>query len=426
MALRHLNQKTIESLKTEKLQEDVWDLASHTPGVRFGVRITKGGTKEYICRYKDRQRKRRRLSIGNTKLISLREAHEKIRDVAARLDLGLDPAEERDAQKEAMTFGGLCEEYLRQHACYKKDGGKEDSRIINSDLLPAWKNFKVCDIRRRDIITLLDGIAHGRGARVMANRTRALVSKIFNFGIEREWTETTPCIGLPRKHKETGKDRVLSEAEIKVLWKALEREPLVLSVMMKMILLTGQRPGEVAGARWSEFQDDIWTIPSERVKNGRTHRIPISPQVIELMRCMKNDAWSHKKGCETYVFPSHRSETMSLHAVQNLTLRYRNKPIDGLRYFTPHDLRRTCITSMRGLGVGRETAARILNHTPKTVTLVYDRYDEMPEMRRAMILWGTKLEALVHSSAAPKIDDFLDGKEGHFAPQADSLFSILL
>jgi integrase len=388
MVTKHLTQKAVDALKTEHKQEDVWDSGFRLRGITLGVRVTRHGAKEYICRYRDSTGRRKRRTLGDARKISLRDAHEKARDVADGMDGEITSANNGQFSEDSpITFGALCEEYLRRHASQKKDSGKRDAQAIRRDLLPAWGEMQASDVRRRDVIALLDSIALDRHAPVMANRTRALISKIFSFGVEREMVDNSPCTGLPRKRREKPKDRFLQDQEIRTLWRMLEEEPPFVAAMLRMIVLTGQRPGEVVAARWEEFDNGIWTIPKERVKNGRTHRLPLSPQVQALLEWLRYHPKQSAIGTQCqYVFPSTRNGFLSSRAIQQAIRRVNRK--GGLRHFTAHDLRRTCATGLRRIGVTRETVSRILNHTPRTVTLVYDWYDEMPEMRHALEAWG--------------------------------------
>jgi hypothetical protein len=178
MPRKHLTDKAIKSLKTALAQEDFIDDGLTRRGITFGLRVSRTGTKEFFVRYRDLTKRYRRVSIGDASIIPLSNAHEKASEIVSKIAQGLDPAYERDAYKSAITFADLCAKYLASHARQKKDCGQEDRRIIEADLLPAWSNHKACDIQRRDVIALLDGIGVERAAPIMANRTRALISSI--------------------------------------------------------------------------------------------------------------------------------------------------------------------------------------------------------------------------------------------------------
>jgi integrase len=420
VATIRLTQRVVDTLTTDRKQEDVWDAGFRTRGVTFGVRVTRFGAKEYICRYRDKC-SRRRVSLGDATRMSLRIAYDKARQIAAQIDFGVALATEAQravtstatiaiagfghgmasaangigsnlpsSAQAAISFSDLCREYLSEHAALKKDGGRKDAQIIRRELLPAWSEKLAQEVQRQDVIKLLKQIAHERQAPVMANRTRSLVSRIFNFGIEVELVKSSPCTGLPKRKREEAKERVLDAEEIRTLWRLLEAEPPFVAGMFKMILLTGQRPGEVVGACWSEIEGGVWTIPKERIKNGRTHRIPISPAVHDLLgRMREHPERPMRELPANYVFPSARYGYLSSCVLRNATQRLNAS--GALASFSAHDLRRTCATGLRRLGVGREVVGRILNHTPQSVTMVYDRYDQMAEMKDALDKWGEQL-----------------------------------
>ncbi len=374
----------VQSLKPTAVQTDYWDEGFAIKGFNLGLRVSSTGHKLYFLRYR-KDRKQRRYSLGDAKLISLSTAHQMAREVAGRITDELDPAIERSDYKNAETCDALFDLYLLRHASKKKDGGKEDRRIIARDLRAVWGHRKACDITRRDVVDLLHRITTERDAPVMSNRTRALVSKIFNFAVELEIIQQTPCAALPRKSRETSKNRALSKEELKAVWRALDSQAEPLATVFRLILLTGQRPGEVAAAKWSEFGQKEWTIPGARTKNGREHVVPLSGLAWRLIEGQRFRA----KGSE-YLFPTDRRPYPSDRGLQHLAERL----IEALSIarFTPHDLRRTAATQMRRLGVSRDVVGTILNHRPRDVTDIYDRYDQKKEMRSALERMAKSLE----------------------------------
>src|SRR4029077_16106725 len=163
--------------------------------------------------------------LGQYPTIGLAAARAKARDALRDVDHGGDPARRKAEERRAETFAELAHEYIERHA-KRKRSGDEDIRILNGSqhkkrtgkrphvpLVKRWGTRKVKDISRRDVRELLDEI--GDRAPIMANRVLALVRKIFNFGIERDWLETNPCHMVKRVAPERQRDRVLSEDEIR-------------------------------------------------------------------------------------------------------------------------------------------------------------------------------------------------------------------
>ena len=146
--------------------------------------------------------------------------------------------------------------YLERHAKVEKRSWPEDERIIDRELNPSWKHRKAREIERADTIALLDQIVE-RGAPVMANRVKALVSKIFNFAIRRGIVEANPAHGVGSPGgKETQCYRVLTEDEIRLVWKAFEAETPKTRAIFRLALLTAQRRSEITGMRWHELDLD--------------------------------------------------------------------------------------------------------------------------------------------------------------------------
>jgi len=229
-----------------------------------------------------------------------------------------------------------------------------------------WGSRKVKDIQRRDVRELLDEIA--ARAPIMANRTLALVRKMFTFAIEHDWLEANPCQMIKRFAPERQRDRVLSEDEVRALWKAPDSEGAIIAAVFRFRLLTAQRGGEVLGAAWDEMDltSGWWTISAARSKNGLAHRVPLSPQALKVLKPLRSVA-----GDSPWVFPSPKKQGASIaHAQKAIERIVQRSGVD----FRGHDLRRTAASLMVGVGVPRLVVSKILNHVETGVTAVYDRH----------------------------------------------------
>ena len=181
-------------------QLDYWD--SHLPG--FSLRITGTGRKTWTVYYRFHGRKRR-VSLGTYPAVSLAEASSRARLTLAQMHAGVDPAAERDHACRERCFRDLATEYVQRHA-KKKRSGANDRWMIDRHLLPRWGRVKAGDIARPDVIALVESIADG-GAPVLANRVLALISKMFNFAVNRGWRDTNPAQGVERPGVERPRDR---------------------------------------------------------------------------------------------------------------------------------------------------------------------------------------------------------------------------
>lgn len=358
----------------------------------FGVRAHHSGKKVFFVRYQDEGGTRRRLKIGHYPALGLADARDKAKEAIGRIARGENPQRERVEQRKAETFGELAADYLELHAKRKKKSWEEDERILNADLLPAWQRRKANAISRRDISELLDGIVD-RGAPIMANRTRALISKIFKFGMSRDVVEVNPVQAVPMPAKNRQRDRVLNKDEIRRFWRALDQQEPTMAATFRMRLLTAQRGKEVLSMRWEHISGDWWTIPAEVAKNGLTHRVPLSPQVVELL-----DDLRLLNGDSVWVFASPRKKGAHLKTVTRAAARIADAA--GIRDFTAHDLRRTAASHMTSMGISRLVVSKILNHAESGITAVYDRHSYDPEKREALDRWGANLEELLSDEAA--------------------------
>jgi integrase len=391
MTMMKLTARKLASLEppTEGRLE-VWD--EDLPG--FGLRLTASGRMTATVLYR-RAGRLRRATLGTLPPLSLADARELARKALLDAATGADPAAAKAEERAAPGFTDLAALYLEKHAPQKRSA-REDERIIKRELVPVWRTMLARDIRRADVIALLDSIA-SRPAPIMANRTLALVRKLFNFGIQRGLVESNPCMLLTPPGAENRRERVLSEAELRELWTALDAEPSIrLVAALRLGLLTAQRPGEVARMRWQDVVQErsgwCWTIPAEFAKNGRAHRVPLSALVVDLLGSLE-------RGSSPWVLPGRRADSPLL---ETSVARY----VAGLRrrlameHFTPHDLRRTAASHMTALGVARLVVKKLLNHVDMDVTAIYDRHSYDAEKRVALETWGQQVRQIVGPDGA--------------------------
>jgi integrase len=371
-----------------------------SPG--FGVRVHPSGAKAYIYRYRF-QGRLRRLTLGPIPGTKLKDARARYEEQRARLRQNIDPLRERQErlqeQQQSSTVAALVDIYLRRHAVNKRSG-KEDQRILERDVLPAWGNWRAKDVRKRDVVALLDMIVD-RGAPIQANRTLACVRKVFNFAVEKDLLEASPCMGIKAPGAECVKDRVLSDDEIRSFWR-LSTLSHRMRALLRLQLLLAQRVGEVAGMRWSEvdFAARTWTLPAERAKNATVHVVPLTEgalQILNEMYLLRDDS--------DFVFPSSAGGHVRVDTVvtalrravgaRNQSDGAESNEATGLAAFSSHDLRRTAATRISGMQVSREVLRQILNHRDRSVTARYDRYRYEPEKRAALEAWGRELRRIV-------------------------------
>jgi integrase len=377
----------------------VWEDVAHGQG-NLGVRIFPSGVKTFVYMYRFAG-KARMQTLGNYPRMTVADAHVACANAAQEREKGIDPGavavDSRAMERKAPTFKELADLYLELHAKPRKKSADRDESALKRDVLPVLGPHKAEAVTRRDVIALLDGIV-ARGAPIQANRTLALVRKVFNFGIGRDIVQANPCYRVSAPGVEKQRDRVLTEDEIKALLGKLSTANMAdeSKLALRFQLLTAQRCGEVLAVRWDEIDlsGGWWTIPATKAKNKLAHRVPLSMQaraVLVLARALNPDRQT--------VFPSPRKDAPMVEtAVARAVLR--NLEHFGAGTFSPHDLRRTAASHMTGMGISRLVVSKLLNHVERGVTAVYDRHSYDAEKREALASWGTFVESLPSAAAS--------------------------
>ena len=369
----------------------------------LGLRLGRNGRKTFFVRYRIRgQSTRRRFTFEEPyPILSLAEARKKAQAIIVEARKGHDPAHKKKVERQAPTFRELAKQYQIKYAANKRSGNK-DIQAIQRDLLPAWAHFKAKEISRRDVIQVLD-VIFDRGSPIMANRTKALVSKIFNFGISEDLVSRNPVIQIQNRQKEKPRQRILSTNEIVTLWNALDIFPETaetesgkmnaaqIADFFRLILITAQRPVEVRTIKWDDITANWLTISPKISKNGLAHRVYLSQQAMTILTALKQQADPTIK----YVFPARNKAAKSPYLSSYHKAWGRIKASTGITDARPHDLRRTAASNMTRLGILRLTVSKILNHKEGGVTTVYDRHTYDKEKQAALIKWGAHLQSII-------------------------------
>ncbi len=395
--------RLVASLKTRDGKRTVyWEPSRHGAGA-LGVRVSES-TKTFVYMYW-RDGKAKMMTVGRYPIMSLSEAHKAVGDAMLDLERGGDPAEKQVAENErkkvATTVSDLATEYLEKHAKPLKKTWKEDERILNHDVLPVLGRRRIEDVRRREVVQLLDGIV-ARGSPIAANRCLAVTRKMFNFAVKRGLLEHSPCTVMDSPARPQRRERLLDTEEVQTFLTHLPDLPLWPPTAMALLveLMTAQRSGEVVSIEWVDVNLDeaVWTIPAKKAKNRKTHRVPLSAPVVRLLNAAR--LIDMGKGV---VFPS-RADGAAM--VQTATARalHRHHATLAKEPFSPHDLRRTAATHMASIGVPRLVLSKVLNHVDGAVTAIYDRYSYDAEKREALDKWAAHLETLGLEATVAKLE----------------------
>jgi integrase len=372
-------------------------------GLEF--RVTAKGARTWSFRFRDpRSGKPTRATIGDYPTVSLAEARERADAMRRQVAAGENPVEAKRRERElsgSRTFRALADRYLNEHARRHKRSAEADERNLRLHVLPRWRDRRFDEIRRADIIELVESLVTD-GKPTLANRVQALVSSIFSFAMDADLIAGNPCARLRRRGVEVVGRRVLTDSEIRLFWHGIVDRPVsrAVGLALRLQLLTGTRPGEVAGAARAELGEGAWIIPASRSKNGRAHLVPLS----ELAQQTVHAALDLAGDDSDFVFPSPLVDGASItaHALAVAMARFA-KSLDSTageswraERPSPHDLRRTVATRLAKLGVAKEDRDSVLNHTRSDVgSKHYDTYDRAREKRRALDLWASTLVAII-------------------------------
>lgn len=383
-------QKSVEQFKPADKRREIPDALLTGLYLIVQPAVT-GGAKSWAVRYRHAG-KPRKLTIGPFPAFDLLTARNDAKEALQLVAKGIDPAaEKRTAKQEAASGRDLVEtivgQFLERHAKGKKSHD-EIKRMLDHDVLPAWRGRRIQDITRRDVIELMDGLVD-RGVGPMTNRVFSVVRKLFNWCVGRDIIVASPFVGLRPPVAEISRDRVLTDDEIKAFWQGTETLGYPFGPLFRLMLLTGQREGEVAGMTTAELHGDLWSLPKERTKNGRPHDVPLSDEAKAIVHALPRMVGTK------LLFTTTGKTSVSGWSRAKRTLDNKMQPEEP---WVLHDLRRTLATGMQRLGIPPHITEAVLNHksgTIKGVAAVYARHDYADEKRSALAAWSRYVMALV-------------------------------
>jgi len=361
--------------------------------------------------------------------MTLAEARQAARRAMQLVAEGLDPSEQKRAAKEAVILPEeqarldredeerrrknsvefLASEFIERYAKPKNRSWKEVQRQFAVNINPKWGSRDITSISKRDVIELLDGIVDG-GAPTMANRVLSTLKKFFGWLVERDVIASSPAVGIGKPAAENSRDRVLSDDEIRLLWKVTEGMGNPFGPFVRLLLLTGQRLNEVAAMRRDELSLDSktpeWSMSKTRTKNGKAHVVALAPSVVKIIEGMP------QFGEKGYVFTttgetpiSGFSKAKSAIDAALIALAKKQALENGddpekiaIAPWVFHDLRRTMASGMARLGITLPVIERCLNHVSGSfggIVGVYQQHEYRNEMRAAFDAWANSVEDIV-------------------------------
>ena len=396
--------KAIDALPTPlpPKEKEEWPVQGHR---NLCVYVYSTGRKTWVLRYQINGR-RRKLTLGEFPEMGLRDASHKAYALRESLAEGIDPGGE--VKEREGTFGELCAVYLQavERGSQKLADSTlaERRRIYESADLDPIRRTPPADLTAEDVARVLDRFEK-RDSMVMLNRAQQAISAVFAWAVARRRYGLTsnPVRALPRRTKEYSKRRYLSESEIAVLWRDLEPDgrpasispttPLIRAVL-RLTLLTGQRPGEVRRIERGHITGSTWTMPQGYRKGvgGRAsdeHKVHLN----ELALIELDDI----KARGRFMFPAYTEQLkpISHQAISRPVRRIWQRL--GMQPWTPHDLRRTAMTHWTDLGLVRDwtVGEKMVGHQLPKIRQTYDRSEQWDERVEAFDAWGRKVAEMV-------------------------------
>lgn len=392
----------IKNLKPSATSVEYFEKGRNHGEGAFGIRVSPNDKRTWFIMYKNELGKVKRFSLGTYPGVSLKEARKAASDFMAKVHEGGDPESEKLAKRAAPRMTDLWFAY--QEALSMKSRNKvpttlyEENRRWKNVISPEIGHLKVEDITPGIISNLLGQIA--KSAPVSANRLHTLLKVMFKVALAKSWITIHPMQWLDKPGgSEPPRKRVLTDEEIRLLWPCLDKVRPNPRDALKLGLLTAQRPGEILSMRWEDIDMDNAVWRQENTKNGSTHLVPLSPQVMKILVARKPNGKSNIG----WVFPSAFNKSKGAvegRARSTKEARKKLKQLTGIDDWTAHDLRRTARTIMSRLNIKQHIRERVLNHTQGGVVGVYDQHDYLAEKADALNKLGQEIDQITGKTVA--------------------------
>jgi integrase len=309
---------------------------------------------------------RKRLTFGAYPILSLAAARTRADEVRATVAEGINPR-----LTTTITFKEICDEYMQ------RDGAKLRSAdwrrgVLDRHIYPTLGARPIVEIRRSEIVRLLDRIETESGP-VMAHKTLGILRRVMNWHSARSDDFRSPIVRGMTQTRDTARERVLTDDELRSIWHAAESVG-VFGSFIRFLLLTGARRGEAAQMTWAELNGSNWTLPALRNKTGVDLVRPLSPAARQLIGGNDEFVWGGSAGISDFSRLKRKLDAAA-----------------GVGDWRIHDLRRTARTLLSRAGVPSDICERCLGHVIGGVRGVYDRHQYRAEIADAY----ARLSALI-------------------------------
>jgi integrase len=367
----------------------------------FGIRVTAAGARAFILNYRRRgDGRERRYTIGSFPDWGTSAAREEAKRLKREVDGGADPIGEQEASRAAATVADLCARFERDYLPRKRATTQRVYRQqIAADILPALGKMKVAAVTHADIDAWHRRLS--TRAPTHANRTIAVVSRMFSLAIRWGWRVDNPCKGVER-NQENKRRRYLSGVELARLTKALaELRDQQAANAIRLLLLTGARRGELLAARWSDIDlvAGNWTKPANTTKQKVDHSLPLSAAACRMLAAMREEAGDDAN----WVFPASRGDGHRPHINEAWIAVCKTAQLPGVHL---HDLRHTYASVLASAGLSLPVIGALLGHSTPIMTQRYAHLTDDP-LRAA-----TERASAILVGKAPAVVVPLKGERG--------------
>jgi len=371
----------------------------------FGLRVTPRGAKSYVFQYRmgGRETRARRLTIGaHGSPWTPDKARNRALDLFEQVRKGVDPLDaqrERRQQAVDLAFELYVELFNQQYLQKRWKDHKLGAGVLRREALPVLGRKALPNIRRSDLNAVFDRVSD-RPA--VARLLHATLRKLFRWAVGRGDIDRSPLEGAEAPPAVASRDRVLSDAELTLLWRTTDTFNPLFRGVYRLLIITGQRRDEVAGLDWREMDRSaaLWTLAASRAKNGETHLVPLSPLAVSVLdELAGGDEWPMKGLVFSTTGKTAVSGFSKVKAAADATM----SELAGGEAMDPwrlHDLRRTLATGLQRLGVRFEVTEAVLNHRSGSkagIAGVYQRHDWKAEKRAALNAWAWHLICRLNS-----------------------------
>ena len=436
-----LTERKIEQLAAEHGRKDRLVFDAEQRGL--AVRVTASGGRTYLCQYTLHGHKWR-VPLGACAAVTLSKAREAAAAVMGDVAKGRNPAAERkDAAaaervrrtRNRLTLRVLIDDWNRLHLAGQRPSYAAEAVRALHYAFADHLDDAAEDLDRAAVVRALDALTRRRSrtagngglkpkGAAMIGRTAAYGRAAFAWAVKRGALRINPFADLPIAKSIAKRERVLSDTEIADIWRAATDTTAPYGAIVRLLILTGQRRGEVAGMAWNEISEDLvtWTLPGERTKNGEAHMVPLSALARDLLKALLSEDANEAKqipreqrASGALVMPGTVGAPFAGWSKAKRTLdkaimdaRGRAAATAGtspaaLVPWSVHDLRRTVATGLQRLGVRLEVTESILNHISGSrggIAGVYQRHDWAAEKRAALDAWAAHVISILEGRVA--------------------------